>query len=513
MAPTSHGTSRMHNGNAYYYYASDMRIASLAQESIPINAVPTGTANENGAKLWRAARSGQLPRVRRLLKLGADLSYRCNEYGTTALHQAVGNSHRDVVEALLEADASVDDEDHEGKTALHFATSADVVEALIMAGADVDHENREGMTPGRLALDRQNIDSEDEDENEEEEDENADTGLQQDRVRGALGSLANYEQDTDGGIPILAAQLSDMELRLTAGNSDHSGCTTPGYHTKGHTPPQQYAIFQGRDQVHESYLISEMPTTMTPEVSSPLSAADGLPSMEIGGSDQDCRLVIGIDFGRKRDASIFYALGNDKPSPNQHITGKYVDPAWASAQSDLPSYFMLHLEFDHSLTQTEGLRDMTRLPKKILSNFIEILETQITTEAALFGCRNPPSEIRRDIVLVIPTDWPESLRAVTSQAAKTAKVREVVTITGREASLLYTLSSKNVNLINDGKTFIVCNLRLQRLDCTKQEVISTKPFRLKEFGQASGKWLQIPVPGGWWKSSRLDHTQPPVHKP
>lgn len=304
-----------------------MRIANLAQESIPIKTAPTGTANENGAKLWRAARSGQLPRVRRLLKLGADLSYRCNEYGTTALHQAVGNSHRDVVEALLEADASVDDEDHEGKTALHFATSADVVEALIMAGADVDHEDREGKTPGRLALDRQNIDvvealiggradpnkiyeppeeirssrsltfgsqSEDEDENEEEEDENGDTGLQQDRVRGVPGSLANYEQGTDGGIPILAAELSNMELRLTAGNSDHSGCTTPGYHTKGQAPPQQHAIFQGRDQVHESCLISEMPTTMTPEVSSPFSAADGLPSMEIGGSDQDCRLVIGI---------------------------------------------------------------------------------------------------------------------------------------------------------------------------------------------------------------------------
>lgn len=58
---------------------------------------------------------------------------------------------------------------------------------------------------------------------------------------------------------------------------------------------------------------------------------------------------------------------------------------------------------------------MTRLPKDILSNFIDILDTQITTEAALFGCRSPPSEIRREIVLVIPTDWPESLRAVTSQ--------------------------------------------------------------------------------------------------
>ena len=306
-----------------------MRIASLTQEPTRVKA-STETATEKGVKLWRAARSGQLPRVRRLLKLGADVSYRCNEYGTTALHQAVGNSHNDVVEALLEADASVDDEDHEGKTALHFATTADIVEVLIMAGADVDHENREGKTPGRLALDRQIIDvvealiggradptkiyempedtgsskpltygshSEDKDEIEEDEEgehENEQTGLQQDHVRSASGSLAKHEQGTDGHIPILAAERSDMDLRLTAGNSDHGGCTTPGYRTKGRTPPQQHAAFKGRDQVHESCFISAMPTTMTPEVRSSLSAADNSHSIEISGSDQDRRLVIGV---------------------------------------------------------------------------------------------------------------------------------------------------------------------------------------------------------------------------
>ena len=132
-----------------------MRIASLAQESTQIKAPPTEIATENGAKLWRAARFGQLPRVQRLLKLGADISYRCNEHGTTALHQAVGNSHTDVVEVLLAANANVDDEYNEGKTALHFTTSADIAQVLIIAGADVDHEDSEGKTPGRLARDRE----------------------------------------------------------------------------------------------------------------------------------------------------------------------------------------------------------------------------------------------------------------------------------------------------------------------------------------------------------------------
>lgn len=128
-----------------------MRIAGLAQEPIPIKA-STETATENGAKLWRAARFGQLPRVQRLLKLGANVGYRCNEHGTAALHQAAGDSHKDVMEALLESDANVDDMDHEGKTALHYATSVDIVKSLVMAGADVDHEGREGRTPGRVAL-------------------------------------------------------------------------------------------------------------------------------------------------------------------------------------------------------------------------------------------------------------------------------------------------------------------------------------------------------------------------
>jgi ankyrin repeat protein len=52
----------------------------------------------------------------------------------------VANTRKDVVVVLLEADASVDDEDNDGKTPLHHAESADIVEILIAAGADVDHE-------------------------------------------------------------------------------------------------------------------------------------------------------------------------------------------------------------------------------------------------------------------------------------------------------------------------------------------------------------------------------------
>lgn len=55
---------------------------------------------------------------------------------------------------MLEAGASVDDEDNEGATALYYASRSDVVVTLIMAGADVDHEDHAGRTPGHRARER-----------------------------------------------------------------------------------------------------------------------------------------------------------------------------------------------------------------------------------------------------------------------------------------------------------------------------------------------------------------------
>lgn len=89
--------------------------------------------------------------------MGADLDYHCEEDATTSLHQAVSNGHQDVMRALLEAGANVDEEDNSGATPLHLAARKDMVEMLISAGADLDHEDYAGRTPGRRALDRKNM--------------------------------------------------------------------------------------------------------------------------------------------------------------------------------------------------------------------------------------------------------------------------------------------------------------------------------------------------------------------
>ena len=95
--------------------------------------------------------------MRYLLKSGADARYRCEEDGTTPLHQAALLSDTTILEDLLAAGASVDDEDGEGATAMHYASQSMAVVTLVIAGADVDHEDHAGRTPGCRARERSNM--------------------------------------------------------------------------------------------------------------------------------------------------------------------------------------------------------------------------------------------------------------------------------------------------------------------------------------------------------------------
>lgn len=112
------------------------------------------------------------------------------------------------------------------------------------------------------------------------------TSLQYNHNRGV--PTTKQKQNTDGHMYTLASEVSTMNLRLTAADSDRSSSTTPGNQTAGRTPPQQRAISRGRDQMHESS------ATVSPGVRSQLSAADSLPTLNIGGSNQEHKLIIGI---------------------------------------------------------------------------------------------------------------------------------------------------------------------------------------------------------------------------
>lgn len=456
---------------AYYYYASDLRIASLAHQRGE-NRTPTGTATENGAKLWRAARLGQLPRVQRLLKLGADVSYRCNEHGTTALHQAAENSHKDVVETLLEADASVDDMDHEGKIALHFATSADIVESLVMAGADVDHEVIEGKTPGRLALDRKNtavvealIESRADPseifepregtdssrfETSGKQSEGEETDLQDYHVLRAPDLPEKHKQDTGGRAPPLAKEPLDVDMHLPIVHipfpfrtRNHSSVPTPDDRSTEQIASQPRTIRPGRDQMCEQDFAYHVPSAPSPGDCDQLSAADNSPTLD--DCNQGIRLIIvivsmsykpattllahnllqNLPHGYFEDVQIFYAVKSEGISPRSYANYEH-----DMTKSDFPPHkdLVRHMMYDdHSVRRVfrclclesymqgyssrAGAFDRTGKPSgDRLSDYLEALGTHITTEIASKRRGRPINSSHKEILIVVPDLWCDGLK-------------------------------------------------------------------------------------------------------
>ncbi|CAD0100683.1 unnamed protein product [Aureobasidium mustum] len=101
-----------------------------------------------------AAEYGRLPTVQALLKCGADVDT-IGGYGHTALLSAAMSREgqfQEVIKLLLRAEANVDAQDFDGKTALHTAAQAgdlDLVRLLISRKAKINVKNNEG----RSALD------------------------------------------------------------------------------------------------------------------------------------------------------------------------------------------------------------------------------------------------------------------------------------------------------------------------------------------------------------------------
>ena len=75
---------------------------------------------------------------------------------------------------------------------------------------------------------------------------------------------------------------------------------------------------------------------------------------------------------------------------------------------------------------------------------------------------------------------------------KAADVGETALITTFECAVLHVLCCKlaePVQQILDGDVYLICDLDFDSISCTKQEVVSTKPFRLKQLGQRRGEYL------------------------
>ncbi len=104
-----------------------------------------------------AARSGDLEKVKALLKTNPGLVFSTDNGGDTVLHSAAIYGRKDVVELLLAAKADVNARNNDGVTPLAWAAQEgykEVAELLLAKGADVNAKDNDGHTPLHRAVPR-----------------------------------------------------------------------------------------------------------------------------------------------------------------------------------------------------------------------------------------------------------------------------------------------------------------------------------------------------------------------
>jgi ankyrin repeat protein len=108
------------------------------------------------SEIHDAAKAGDLNKVKVLLKADPNLISSKDNFGMTALHYAVAQYQKDMVQLLLANKADVNAKDKPGWTPLHYAAAQgykDIAKLLLTNKAEIDATNNYGFTPLHLAAD------------------------------------------------------------------------------------------------------------------------------------------------------------------------------------------------------------------------------------------------------------------------------------------------------------------------------------------------------------------------
>jgi hypothetical protein len=106
-------------------------------------------------------------------------------------------------------------------------------------------------------------------------------------------------------------------------------------------------------------------------------------------------------------------VGYNETSPERHIISDDVDPE-AIVRRHFSTFSMRDLEYDDRIARAGG-KPIHQSKRDLLSAFVADIDNRISGEVASMRGRTPARKFQKDIVMVVPGKWSDSLKRLALQ--------------------------------------------------------------------------------------------------